>query len=338
MMKLKTINFLLLALSVFVFSGCDVPDSSYAKIDTDPNSVASDDSIPSADTSRNTDTEAERMKVTDGYVKGFDASYVDYYETDQGLKYYDTDGTQKDFFTILKKHGVNTVRLRIWVDPENAVANGVVSGDDSWTASGMNTLERTLRLAKRAKDNNLKVMLDFHYSDYWTDPGKQVIPYSWQSITTANAMAEKISDYTKEVLNAMKDADVLPDYVQVGNEVDSGLLLHTSYNGSSATAASSTVKGTGDNFSKYLKAGCDAVREISQDIKIIIHVTNRKPLQILTKSISDSLDYDIVGLSYYPWEDSHGTISSLRDNVTAFRNTYGKEVMVVESSMYWNYG
>lgn len=343
---MKRMNFIksfTFALSFLAFIACELPTNSSGSDVSVLSNDSATDTIPAADTSGNTDTEAERSKVIDDdFTRGFDASYVDYFETDKGYKYYDTDGTETDFFQILKNHSFDTVRLRIWVDPENAEANGVVSGDDSWANSGMNTLERTIRLAKRAKEAGLKVSLDFHYSDYWTDPGKQVIPYSWQSITTASEMAATLAEYTKDVLNKMKDENVLPDFVQVGNEIDSGVLCHTKFASGMVTTADDAVSGKrdSDNFVAYLKAGCDAVREVSKDIKIILHVTNSKPTTVLTKEISAQLDYDIVGLSYYSWESSHGTITSLRNNIKTFRGAdYGnKAVMVVESSMYWNYG
>ena len=369
MKKTKLIQLLCIsaAFSLVALAGCKVPANSDSAVTADPTVVASDTKTPAADTTNNTDTEKERESTTptggggggsgdsggtggttvdvilpSDYVRGFDASYVDQFEIDNGKKYYDTDGSQPDFFEILKNHGINTVRLRIWVDPENAEENGIVSNDEHWVNSGMNTLERTIRLAKRVKAAGLKIMLDFHYSDYWTDPGKQIIPKAWQSIATADALATKLSDYTKEVLNAMKTAEVPPDYVQVGNEIDTGLFLHTSYNGSTGktTDANSAVQGKSGsaNFTKYLKAGCDAVRDACPSAKIILHVTNRKPTNILTTTVSSALDYDIVGLSYYSWESSHGTIKNLRDNVTAFKNTYNKAVMVVETSMYWKYG
>lgn len=350
MEKLKIMKalFSFSALSVLALSGCDVPSNS--KEASSFAETEATDKVPAADTSKNTDTEAEREKngsysvdveLPADYVRGFDASYVyDIENATSNNKYYETDGTETDFFTILANHGVNTVRLRTWVDPENAETNGIVSNDSSWTSSGMNTTAKTVALAKRAKTAGLKVVVDFHYSDYWADPGKQIIPYAWQSCTTADEIATKVSDYTTEVLQALKDASATPDYVQVGNEIDSGMLMHTSYNGSTTTAADNAVKGMlgTDAFSKYLAAGCKAVRDFDSSIKIIIHITNRKPVNLMKTINSATSDYDIIGLSYYPWESSHGTIKSLRSNVTTLKSTYSKEVMVVETSMYWNYG
>jgi len=338
----RLFSLLFLGLFTAFFAGCDFPEgvSSTAGLDNssdDDMTLSDNDGVSDKDIVNGSDS--ENPEYSDSFIRGFDAGYVDYYVNDLGYSYSDTDGSEEDIYEILASHGFDTIRFRLWVDPENAVSNGIVSGDDSWSSSGLNTLERTIRQAKLAKSAGLKIMLDFHYSDYWADPGKQIIPYSWQSISTASAMAEKISVYTTSVLESMAEEEVLPDYVQVGNEIDSGLLLHTAYDASSSslTAASSDVKGTGDNFVTYLDAACDAVRSAAPDAKIIIHVTNRKPTSVITSSISSQLDYDIVGLSYYPWESSHGTVSSLKSNIASLK-AYGKEVLVTETSTYWNYG
>ena len=261
------------------------------------------------------------------FIRGFDASYVDYYE-ENNLEYTDSKGTARDFFVILKEKGVNTVRLRLWVEP----AKGKEEASDAGV-TGDNDLARTVRMAQRAKKAGLKVLLDFHYSDYWADPGKQIIPSSWREIADSDKMAEKISSYTKQVLKTMKTLNVLPDYVQVGNEIDSGILTQKSFGKTADSAVSGS--SSGENFAKYIQAGCSAVRDVDSSIKIILHVTNRKAATILNKL--SSCDWDIAGLSYYPWEKSHGTIQSLKDNIKSIKNG-GKEVMVVESSMYWNYG
>lgn len=281
------------------------------------------------------------VAIPDDYIRGFDASYVDCYENDLNRTYSDRNGAEIDFFQILAGHGVNCVRLRVWVDPSSSVAQS--AGGSSWAAEGMNTTERAIRMAKRAKAAGLRVALDFHYSDFWTDPGKQLIPESWQSVGSTAAMAQKISDYTTDTLNAMKDEDCLPDFVQVGNEIDSGILMHTSYSGSKATSASADIAGTqgSDNFYAYLKAGCDAVRAVDSNIKIILHVTERAADdrfgKINAKTGTDKIDYDIAGLSFYPWESSHKMIQDMKNTVASLKAA-GKDAMIVETSMYWNYG
>lgn len=314
--------------SVFVlyaFVSCSNPSWSgdTAVLPQDENAT---DIIPEANVSSITVKDLSSPLPQD-FIRGFDASYVDYYE-ENNLEYTDSKGTVRDFFVILKEKGVNTVRLRLWVEP----AKGKEEASDAGV-TGDNDLARTVRMAQRAKKAGLKVLLDFHYSDYWADPGKQIIPSSWREIADSETMAEKISSYTKEVLKTMKTLNVLPDYVQVGNEIDSGILTQKSFGKTADSAVSGS--SSGENFAKYIQAGCSAVRDVDSSIKIILHVTNRKAKTILDKL--SSCDWDIAGLSYYPWEKSHGTIQSLKDNIKSIKNG-GKEVMVVESSMYWNYG
>lgn len=288
---------------------------------------------------------AGAMNFGDDFIRGFDASAVDYDEERNGFSstdWKDLDGKSKDFFKVLAAYGVNTVRLRLWVDPDKAL----VSGDDYWPSTGTkdlqkagdNTLERYMRMAERAKNAGLKVMLDLHYSDYWTDPGCQLIPCAWQDISTATAMAQKINEYTTDVLKQLADKNLLPDYVQVGNEIDSGILLHSKVsvnNGSkTVTSAPSDIAGTGDNLVAYLKAGCDAVRSNAPDAKIILHVTNRtNGIKRMDEIVNNDVDFDIVGLSFYPWESGHRTTTDLVDSINKFKNKY--DVMVVETSAHW---
>lgn len=323
----------------------------------DPNSMANgtagiddnDDDTTLKDNDGKSDKDivlgAGAMNFGDDFIRGFDASAVDYDEERNGFlstDWKDLDGKSKDFFKVLAAYGVNTVRLRLWVDPDKAP----VSGDDYWPSTGTkdlqkagdNTLERYMRMAERAKNAGLKVMLDLHYSDYWTDPGCQLIPCAWQDISTATAMAQKINEYTTDVLKQLADKNLLPDYVQVGNEIDSGILLHSEVsvnNGSKkVTSAPSGIAGTGDNLVAYLKAGCDAVRSNAPDAKIILHVTNRtNGIKRMDEIVNNDVDFDIVGLSFYPWESGHRTTTDLVDSINKFKNKY--DVMVVETSAHW---
>lgn len=286
------------------------------------------------------------------YIRGFDVSAVDYWEKDYAPAYdwadeswYDTDGSEKDFFAILASHGVNTARIRVWVDPSAENTSSIIT-DSWWPASastdgawksGDNTTARAVSMAKRAKEAGLKVMIDFHYSDYWTDPGKQVIPRAWQSITTADEMAAKLGEYTTEVLTALKDADALPDYVQIGNEIDSGILLHSKYTGSAVTASSSVSGTIGttaglEHFKAYIASGCNAVRAFDASIKIILHVTNQHAGRISNLS---SCDFDMIALSYYPWEQNHGAVSSLVANIQSLKAAYEKPVIIGEISAHY---
>ncbi len=280
----------------------------------------------------------------DDFIRGFDASAVDYFEnvyassnswTDKN--WYEADGTKKDLFKLLADHGFNTIRLRVWVDPSetSTITDSVwptsTTVDGAWRA-GDCTIERATNLAIRAKAVGLKVLLDLHLSDYWTDPAVQLIPKSWQTIDSSAQMAEQVSSYVTEALQYMKDEGVTPDFVQVGNEIDRGILVDSSINTSSgskvATRADSSISGgyRTENFKAYLKAGCQAVRDFDSSIKIIVHITSQNYSRFSYVDASGA-DYDIVGLSYYPWEN-HGTIAELK---TKIENS-SKPVMVVETS------
>lgn len=222
----------------------------------------------------------------------------------------DTDGTTKDFFEILATHGVNTVRLRIWNDP---------SQFSSTVNTGMNDLERTISMAKRIKDAGLNLMLDFHYSDTWADPGRQIVPNAWKDLISADEVASALSTYTTEVLTELKkQAEITPIYVQIGNEINYGMV--TSYQGKSFTdnsangtfAYAGTSSAPATNLIKYLKAGADAVHNFDSSIKVVLHLASSGrggDLSWFFTRIGD-VDYDVIGLSYYPWESSHGTIAS----------------------------
>ena len=308
---------------------------------TDPNSMASstagiidnDDDTTLKDNNGKSDKDIVQGAGSfgDNFIRGFDASAVDYYETLSANKiseWKDTDGTAREFFHILKRHGYDTVRLRIWNDPSNEV-----DLEDDTPPTGDNTLERTVSMAKRIKAAGLKLMLDFHYSDTWADPSKQFVPKDWQDLDSEDKVAEAVSSYTTEVLEALyKSAGVVPAYVQIGNEINNGLLLHTGTT-NSKTDFKYAAGNTSDTVKKYLSAASKAVRDFDKDIKIIIHVaSSNSPTKLLDTLKSANLDYDIIGLSYYPWESSHGTISAMKDKIKAWKDTYGKPVMIAECS------
>ncbi|MBQ9623249.1 MAG: glycosyl hydrolase 53 family protein [Treponema sp.] len=263
----------------------------------------------------------------DNFIRGFDASAVDYYENNVDGKgavtYKDTDGTTADFFVILAKHGYDTVRLRIWNDPSQQVEGSVPVGD--------NTLERTISMAKRIKAAGLKLMLDFHYSDTWTDPAKQYVPRAWLDAESKDDIASRVSEYTTSVLQSLKDeAEIVPSYVQIGNEINSGMIRDKTT--PSSTNPDFDYAGTGDTQAQYLESASEAVRAFDESIKIIVHVTSSNtPTNLLNRLKSANLDYDIIGLSYYPWEN-HGTISAMISNVKNWKSTYGKDVIIAETS------
>ncbi len=285
--------------------------------------------------STSVDLDAISVELDENFLRGFDASEVDFYETEKNLTWADTNGTEKDFFEILASHGINTVRLRIWNDP---------SQFSSSVNTGMNDLSRTISMAKRIKSAGLNLMLDFHYSDTWADPARQIVPVAWKDLTSADEVALALSEYTTQVLTSLRDeSGVTPTYVQIGNEINSGMMTALSGKSSTNNTATGSFSYAGSssspatNLIKYLSAGVNAVHDFDSSIKTVIHLAssgNGKDLSYFFKMISD-VDYDVIGLSYYPWEKSHGRISSLKSNISTLKSTFNKDVIVVETSAHW---
>ncbi|PWW05087.1 arabinogalactan endo-1,4-beta-galactosidase [Paenibacillus cellulosilyticus] len=263
------------------------------------------------------------------YYKGADVSMLKEVETLGGK--FMLDDEQKDLFEILRINGFNVVRLRLWVNPYDEEGQPYMGGT--------NDLETTIELAKRAKLQGLQFMLNIHYSDFWADPKKQSKPKAWQSLSFEQ-LEEQVYRYTKEVLNVCRACDVLPDLVQVGNETTNGMLWPEGrtpkYHFEEKRFEPSEEdewKASFDRLAALLRAGTRAVREVGP-MQIILHL-DAGGSNVLYRTWFDEMqargvDYDIIGLSYYPiW---HGTLEELRFNLNDISARYGKEVLVVETA------
>ncbi len=254
------------------------------------------------------------------FVRGFDASTV-YAIEKAGMKYLDADGDKTDIFKVLKASGVNMVRLRIWNDP---------SKDATASKQGNNNLEVTTALAKRATDAGLQYMLDFHFSDTWADPEKQICPDAWKGITTANEMKEAIAKFVENTLAALKKSADLPAMVQLGNECEGGILL--------SNTANDDIKGKADssNFKAYINAAAEKVRAADPNIKIVMHASRGGNLTVVSNFIKNTsgIDCDYIGLSYYPFFTSHRTLEELKANIKAIKAA-GKKAIISETSFCW---
>lgn len=226
------------------------------------------------------------------FIKGMDISTLLEEET-CGARYYD-NGVEQDLFAILKAYGTNSVRLRLWNDPY--VSDGTPYG------TGTNDLNKVIVLAGRAKKYQIGYLLDLHYSDFWADPEKQTTPKAWQGMNE-DELEAAVYQYTKEVMQTLKDKDLLPEMVQVGNELTNGLCWP------------SGKKPEFERIAKYLNAGIRAVREIQADIPIMIHLDNGGFNEMYVEWFDEftkrAEPFDIIGLSYYPFW--HGTMEDYRD-------------------------
>lgn len=252
------------------------------------------------------------------FAKGADIGWYTEMEK-KGYKFYTASGTEMDCPALMKSLGFNSLRFRVWVNPE-----------DVW-----NGKEDVLKKCLRAKELGMKIMIDFHYSDTWADPGKQYVPKAWESYEL-DAMAKAVAEHTSDVLNTLKDNGVDVTWVQVGNEVTNGMLWEKG-----------RVKGdSASGFAKLFKAGADKVRSIYPKASVILHIDNAWDMDTLKWFYSLMADtgvkYDMIGLSLYPsyWNDETNAfepwekkVNQTIANIPQLIKTYNRDVMLVEFGM-----
>ena len=251
--------------------------------------------------------------LSDTFILGMDASAVPSLEAG-GVKYYDHDGNEKDVYTILSENGINYIRVRIWNDPYDSNGNGYGGGNCD--------IDNAVEIGKRATANGMKLLVNFHYSDFWADPAKQMVPKAWAGMdidTKSNALYE----YTKECLEKLVNAGVDVGMVQIGNETNGAMC------GESASALGGWKKIT-----QLLGAGSRAVREVCPDALIAVHFANPEKVTNYASYGKNleyyGVDYDVFASSYYPYW--HGTYENLATVLSDIANKYGKKVMIAETS------
>jgi len=252
-------------------------------------------------------------KAQKPFAKGADIGWLPQMEA-TGYQFYNDDGKPEDCLKILKDHGINSIRLRTWVNPNNDKSIGHCSKDE------------TVAMAVRAQKMGMRVMIDFHYSDSWADPGKQVKPKAWEGLNFEQ-LKQALYDYTLDVMTALKKAGVTPEWVQVGNETRTGMIY---------------PEGRTDNWSQLaqlINKGYDAIKAVSPTTKVILHVDQGNNRTLFKwwfdAATKNGAKYDVIGLSYYPyWLDGKPdytlSIDDLGQNLKDMAVNYDKEVMVVE--------
>jgi len=250
-------------------------------------------------------------KKTESLALGADVSWLPQMEA-TGYKFYDTDSTEKDCLQLLKDRGMNTIRLRVFVNPSNNKASGHCSKKE------------TVQLALRANKMGMRVMIDFHYSDSWADPGKQYKPAAWANHSFPELLND-LYNHTFEVLDTLKSTGIIPEWVQIGNEIPGGMLW---------------PDGSTSNWlqlAQLLNKGYEATKAVDSSIKVIVHIDkgndNGRFRWFFDKAQALGVKYDVIGLSYYPYwlgSDYTATIADLRNNLIDMVSRYTKEVMVVE--------
>ena len=247
-----------------------------------------------------------------GFINGFDVSTLAEVEHCGGT-FHDGSGAE-DCLAILKRHGANYLRLRLWNDPYDE--------DGRDYGAGVCDLPTVLNLAKRGKEQGMDWLLDLHYSDFWADPGKQTVPKGWQHLD-ADGLEQAVYDFTKAVCRLCAAANLAPGMVQVGNELTNGLLWPLG------------KVPNWENIARFVKAGIRAVRETLPQAKVMVHLDNGGNNALyrtwFDHFFANGGECDIIGLSYYPFW--HGTLADLEYNMMDMAQRYGKEMIVVETSM-----
>lgn len=245
------------------------------------------------------------------FLRGADIGFLTEMEDDGDLFYNTTD--QQDLYTILKERNINAIRLRVWVNP---------AGPDFY-----NGIADVVAKAVRAKNAGMNLMIDFHYSDSWADPKKQNIPAAWASYNLTQ-MKAAVASHTTACLNALATAGVTPDFVQVGNEVDYGMLW----------PMGSITAGNMANFAALYKAGYDAVKAFNAAIKVIVHFSkgndNTNCKYVLDGLLSNGATFDLVAVSVYPTVNYAAVMNNTNANLQDLVTVYNKDVMVAECGYF----
>jgi len=241
-------------------------------------------------------------------IIGADISWLPQFE-EQGKKYYENDKAT-DAIQILKDKGFNYIRLRIFNNPR---------ADSGYSKKGYCDLAGTKRMALRIKAAGLGFLLDFHYSDNWADPGKQHIPSAWKNLGYA-LLQDSVKAFTKMVLKQLKEQGTPPDMVQVGNEINHGMMWPMA-----------NIEHL-DTLAGVLRAGIAAVREEDKKAKVMLHIAcggqNKESRYFLDNMIARKVKFDIIGESYYP--EWHGTLADLKSNINDLATRYKQDIVIVE--------
>jgi len=246
------------------------------------------------------------------FAGGADVSWVTQMEAD-GKLFYDSTGTQTECMALLKSLGMNSIRLRVWVNPS-----------DGWC-----NMQDVLVKALRAKNLGMRIMIDFHYSDSWADPSKQNKPAAWVNLSFAD-LKTAVATHTNDVLSLLKTNGITPEWVQVGNETGNGMLWP---DGNASTNMA--------NYAALNNAGYDAAKAVFPTIKVIVHVQNGFD-NSLFRWLFDGLKanggkWDVIGMSLYPTTTNWSSLNNdCLTNMNDMVSRYGKEVMICETGMSWD--
>lgn len=251
--------------------------------------------------------------LNEDFIRGVDLSTIISLE-ESGVKFYNWDGEEQDIFNTLSETGVNYIRVRVWNDPYDENGNGYGGGNSD--------TEKAAEIGKRAAEYGMKLLVDYHYSDFWADPKKQMVPKAWEDFTLEEK-EEAIYEFTKDSLSVIIEAGADVGMVQVGNETNSAFCGETYW---------------GDRC-KLFNAGSKAIREVDSDILIALHFTDpnkENSYASIAKTLENNeVNYDVFASSYYTYW--HGSLSNLTSVLKNIADTYGKKVVVTEAAYAYTY-
>ena len=246
------------------------------------------------------------------FAKGADVSWVTKMEK-EGYRFYNSLQEETELMTLLKNEaGVNAIRLRVWVNP----------------AEGWNNIDDVVVKARRAHKLGLRLMIDFHFSDTWADPGAQETPASWAAYDIAR-LREAVADHVTDMLTKLKDDDIEPEWVQIGNETRNGMLFPLGH------------FENGSNFAGLVNAGYDAVKALFPECLVVVHLDSGQRADLYTRIFgylkANNAKYDVIGMSLYPEAESwQSTVTDCIGNIESVILTYGKPVMICEVGMAYD--
>lgn len=269
--------------------------------------------------------EQEKKYDMTGFAKGADVSWLTELESN-GTLFYDANGKPQECMALLRDLGMNSIRLRVWVNPD-----GGWCGKDDVVAK-----------AWRAQKLGMRLMINFHYSDTWADPGKQYVPAAWKDYTFEQ-MKQAVADHTRDVLTALKERNIDVEWVQVGNETSDGMLWNDA-DGADALAVTGRASKNMANFAAYVNAGYNAVKAVYPDAKVIVHLDKGNKLSQYTWMFDGlkqhGAKWDVIGMSLYPDWITDQTWQQVSDDCLANMQTlatkYGCNVILSEIGMVWN--
>ena len=296
----------LLATFLFTLNGCDSDEPRRRPVDEDT-------------TSNHTDKE---------FYFGADLSYVNQILDHNGV-YYEGD-VEKDPYEIFADHGTNLARFRLWHNPTWTKEIYGTSGTQLY-----NDLYDVEKAIQKSKSAGMKILLDFHYSDRWADPGSQSVPAAWKDIKNIDDLADSVYNYTSKVLTYLKGKGLTPELVQVGNETNCGMMTA---GGSSGFPNCNVCDGNWTNAAKVFRAGIKAVKDVSADTKVLLHVADPKNIDWWFTNMTGQgglSSFDMIGISYYPIWHTTVRLSQLGQTIAGFKSKFNKDIIILETAYPW---